>query len=64
MTNLLSESLVGLFFRLDGQRVIGFFQAPLNLIKCELDCAIFLFDDWASQAGCLGRFLVIHAIKD
>ena len=45
MTNLLSKSLVGLFFRLDGQRVIGFFQASFNLIKCELDCAIFLFDD-------------------
>ena len=45
MTNLLSESLVGLFFRLDGQRVIGFFQTPFDLIKCELDCAIFLFDD-------------------
>ena len=64
MTNLLSKSLVGLFFRLDGQRVIGIFQTPFNLIKCELDCAIFLFDDWASQTGCFERFLVIHAIKD
>ena len=45
MTNLVSKSLVGLFFRLDGQRVISFFQTPFNLIKCELDCAIFLFDD-------------------
>ena len=64
MTNLLSKSLVGLFFRLDVQRVIGFSQTPFNLIKCELDCAIFLFDDWALQTGCLERFLVIHAIKD
>ena len=64
MTNLLSKSLVGLFFRLDGQRVIGFFQTPCNLIKWELDFAIFLFDDEASQAGYLGRFLVVHAIKD
>ena len=64
MTNLLSKSLVGLFFRPDVQRVIGIFQTPFNLIKCELDCAIFLFDDWASQTGCLERFLVIHAIKD
>ena len=64
MTNLLSKSLVGLFFRLDGQRVIGFFQTPCNLIKWELDCAIFLFDDEASKAGYLGRFLVVHAIKD
>ena len=45
MTNLLLKSLVGLFIRPDGQRVIAFFQTPLDLIKRELDCAIFLFDD-------------------
>ena len=45
MTNLLSKSLVGLFLTRRAT-VIGFFK-PSNLIKCELDCAIFLFDDWA-----------------
>ena len=64
MTNLLLKSLVGLFVLLDGQRVIGFFRTLLNLIKCELHCAIFLFDYFAPQARYLEQFLVIKANKD
>ena len=43
MTNLLSKSLVGLFFRLDGQRVIGFFKLLLTLSNAY----------WIVQSFCL-----------
>ena len=39
MTNLLSKSLVGLFFRLDGQRVIGIFQET-TLLREEIELSI------------------------
>ena len=43
MINLLFESLVGLFFCQTCNGCLNFFN-PLIPIKCELHCAIILFD--------------------
>ena len=68
MINLLLNHWLASFFAITATGD-WIFVTLLIPIKCELHCAIILFDysasqSWIDMAGCLARFLFAHAIKD
>ena len=67
MINLLFKSPAGLFFARPVMGLWVFFN-PLIPIKCELHCAIILFNYsslqiWSIMAGCLARLLLFMRTK-